>query len=117
MTPVYVALGGAIGAVLRYGVGLLINGAMATLAVNIVGGFFMGLAFVLFAPKGMDGWQPFVMTGILGGFTTFSAFSLDVMKMMDGDNLAGAALYVILSVVLSVFACGMGVLLAKGLIA
>ena len=73
-----VALGGALGAVTRYIVGLSLGFPYATLSVNVLGCFFMGFLFVYFENKGFDRWQPFVVIGFLGGFTTFSAFSLDL---------------------------------------
>ena len=115
--PIYVALGGALGAVLRYFVNLIVGGTTATLAVNVVGSFVMGCAFIyLMSDKSLGWWMPFILTGILGGFTTFSAFSLEVMRMVQADNLSGAALYVLASVILSVLACGVGIWIMKGLI-
>jgi len=112
-----VALGGALGAVMRYLVNLAVGGAFATVTVNIFGGFIMGCAFVyLSSGKGIDWFQPLIMTGILGGFTTFSAFSLDAIKMLEADNLIGAGLYVISSVVLSLIACGVGIWITRGLV-
>lgn len=115
-TTAYVALGGAIGAVLRYLVNLAVGGAFATATVNILGGFIMGCAFVyLSLGRGPEWFQPMIMTGVLGGFTTFSAFSLDALKMVEADNLIGAGLYVILSVVFSLIACGVGIWITRGL--
>ena len=81
-----VALGGAIGATCRYlaGVGMLrLTGPMdfplAVLTVNIVGSILMGIFVVAAVNKGLTQYSPFVMTGILGGFTTFSAFSLEAV--------------------------------------
>lgn len=117
-TVLSVALGGAIGAVMRYLVNVTIGGFLATLTVNVVGSFLMGVAFVyLLSTKGVDTWQPFVMTGILGGFTTFSAFSLDVIGMVKADDYLGAGLFVLASVVLSIMACGLGIWIAKGFFA
>lgn len=117
MTLIYVALGGAIGAALRY---LVVSAAvfpLGTLAVNVAGSFVMGGVFaaVLAGP-----WQPrlaaFVMTGVLGGFTTFSAFSLDVLKLVEDGRIAAGAAYVLGSVVLSIAACFAGLTLMRGVL-
>jgi len=115
MTPVIsVALGGALGAVLRYLVGLAVAFPLGTLAINVIGSFLIGIVWVVFAARGLQAWLPFVMTGILGGFTTFSAFSLDTLRLVEAGRIAAAGSYVIGSVGLSVLACGVGLWLAKG---
>lgn len=109
MNPVLqVALGGALGASARYGVTL---GAArlfgpgfpwATLAVNVAGSFLMGL---LAAALGREGaWAPLLLTGLLGGFTTFSAFSLDAVALWQKGQGGAAAVYVGASVLLSLAA-------------
>ena len=72
-TMIFVALGGALGASLRYLVGLAVTFPMGTLAVNVAGSFAIGVVWVTLMDKS-PGVLPFVMTGILGGFTTFSTF-------------------------------------------
>ena len=57
------------------------------------------------------------MTGLLGGFTTFSAFSLEAMTLYERGDIGSAALYVVLSVVLSIMGLGLGVMLARGVFA
>ena len=119
MSLLHVALGGAIGASLRYGAGVLalrLVGAgfpVATLAVNIVGSFAMGLFVVYSLQRGAEHLNLFVMTGLLGGFTTFSAFSLDVVTLFERGQVGSAALYVLLSVGLSIAALVLGVVLAR----
>jgi len=116
-----VALGGAIGASARFGAGLVLvrafgNGfPVAVLAVNIVGSFLMGLFVVWSFQRGMEQWNLFVMTGILGGFTTFSAFSLEAFTLFEKGQVGAAGLYVALSVVLSLLGLFAGVTLARGL--
>ena len=95
---VLVAVGGALGACARYGVGLAAAKAFGagfpwgTLAVNLAGGFAMGL---LFALAGHEKARMLLFgTGFLGGFTTFSAFSLEVALMIERGVLAPAAAYV-----------------------
>lgn len=115
MIIIYVALGGAIGATLRYLTSLVVAFPFGTLAVNVLGSFAMGLAFVLIAQKGMDRLAIFAMTGILGGFTTFSAFSLDAFRLYERGDVGSAALYVVGSVVLSLLGLVAGVALARGM--
>ncbi|MFT7107454.1 MAG: CrcB protein [Yoonia sp.] len=116
ITPVIsVALGGAFGAVLRYLIGLAVAFPMGTLAVNVIGSFAIGLVWVLLAARGLQAWLPFVMTGFLGGFTTFSAFSLDTLRLVEAGRIMAAGGYVVASVILSIAACAMGLWLAKGI--
>ena len=117
-----VGLGGALGAMARYGVGIAALRAfgpgfpLGVLTVNIVGSFLMGVVVVLAAQRGLTHLSPFVMTGILGGFTTFSAFSLEAVTLWERGEAAQAALYVALSVCLSIFGLIAGLWLARTLI-
>lgn len=116
ITPVIsVALGGAFGAVARYLVGLSMTFPLGTLAVNGLGSFAIGLVWTLFATRGLQAWLPLVMTGFLGGFTTFSAFSLDTLRLVEGGRYGAAGGYVLASVLLSLIACAFGLWLAKGM--
>jgi len=115
MTMLAVALGGAIGAVARYLVGLAVVFPFGTLAVNVAGSLLIGLVWAVCNAKGLQAWLPFLMTGVLGGFTTFSAFSLDTMRLIEGERLAAAGGYVMASVLLSLAACAAGLWIAKGL--
>lgn len=120
-TILQVALGGAIGAVLRY----LTNTAFlrllgsgfpyGTVVVNVFGSFVMGLLAALLAKKDMTAFSPFLMTGILGGFTTFSAFSLDAISLWERDQPGLAFLYVSISVLASLIALAAGLSLARSL--
>ncbi|WP_273510432.1 fluoride efflux transporter CrcB [Planktotalea frisia] len=116
-----VALGGALGSSVRYLVGLAFVKAMplgfpmGVLPVNILGSFAMGL-FVVFAhQKGLSVANLFVMTGLLGGFTTFSAFSLEAVTLMERGHLGQAALYVGLSVALSILGLMAGLAISRGI--
>ncbi|MDP5359985.1 MAG: fluoride efflux transporter CrcB [Paracoccaceae bacterium] len=111
-----VAIGGALGAVLRYLIGVSVAFPFGTLTVNIVGSFCIGLAWVFLASKN-PGLLPFVMTGILGGFTTFSTFSLDTLRLIEDGRLGFALAYVTASVVLSLAACFAALLLARSITA
>lgn len=87
---------------------------LGVITVNIVGSFLMGVIVVWFGQKGLTHLSPFVMTGILGGFTTFSAFSLETVTLLERGQAGLAALYVGLSVVASVGALAVGVWMARG---
>lgn len=106
-----IALGGAIGSVLRYLMVTAVGAPVGTLAVNVLGSFAIGVLFVLLGAR--DGWQLFLMTGVLGGFTTFSAFSLDTLKLVQTGQTLQAAAYVGASVALSLAAVALGVALMK----
>ena len=119
-----VALGGAIGAACRYllGAGVMrLTGPsefpLAILSVNIIGSFLMGVFVVAAAQKGLTHLSPFVMTGLLGGFTTFSAFSLEAVTLMERGQIAAAGAYVALSVVLSIGGLMLGLWIARGVLA
>ena len=79
-----------------------------TLTVNVIGSFAMGLLAGWLALKAGESWSQsawlLLATGILGGFTTFSAFSLDAMLLWEGGSVVAAALYVLASVILSIAA-------------
>jgi CrcB protein len=114
-----VALGGAIGASARYltNVGATrlmgISFPWGTVTVNVVGSFLMGVLVVVLAEKGGMRFAPFLMTGVLGGYTTFSAFSLDAVALYERGQLATAGLYVLASVILSILALFAGLALTR----
>lgn len=118
-----VAVGGALGSGLRHLVNLgalrLLGPAFpwGTLTVNLVGCFLMGVFVELLARRfgGSTELRLFVATGFLGGFTTFSAFSLDFAALYERGALAQAFGYVAASVVLSIAALFLGMWLAKSL--
>jgi CrcB protein len=120
-TVLQVAAGGAIGAALRFltGVGVLrllgVGFPMGVLTVNVVGSFLMGVFVVYAAQRSATHLSPFIMTGVLGGFTTFSAFSLEAYTLFERGQVGSAALYVVLSVVVSIGALIAGVLIARGI--
>ena len=112
-----VALGGAVGSVARYGVGVAaarwfgLAFPWGTLAVNVIGGLAMGLVAARIAPDN-ENLRLLVGTGLLGGFTTFSAFSLETVRLMEHQP-GLAMLYVAASVILSVGACWAGLMLGR----
>jgi CrcB protein len=118
--------GGAIGAGLRF----LVNQAFAgrgliafpwpTLAVNVIGGFLMGIVFVIIHERlgGSPEWRAFLATGILGGLTTFSAYSLDMMNLLTADGFGVRFLaYTLGSVILAFAALACGMWLTRAVLA
>jgi fluoride exporter len=105
-----VFLGGGIGAALRHGVNLAsarmfgLAFPYATLIENVTGSLVMGLLAAYFVSKAgvPQHWRLFMTTGILGGYTTFSAFSLDTALLYERGEIGLALLYVVLSVALAV---------------
>jgi CrcB protein len=126
MTWFSVALGGALGATLRWlfagWAGRALGHALpwGTFGVNVIGSFVMGLAAVAMMERFPGSWgrfAPFLMTGLLGGFTTFSAFSLDALYLIERGRLAAAGVYVAGSVALSVLALFLGMAAARAALA
>lgn len=111
-----VALGGSLGAMGRYAVSLAFAAAgpgklpWATLTVNVIGSFFMGIFFVLILHKGIlpAAFRQPLMVGFLGAFTTFSSFSIEVVELLQIGQWHWAMLYMALSVVLCVLAAFLG---------
>jgi CrcB protein len=121
MSFLIVFLGGGIGAALRHGVNVLSARLLgtafpyATMFENVTGSLVMGLLAGYFAFKGdaSQSWRLFLTTGILGGYTTFSAFSLDAALLYQRGELGLAALYVIGSVALSIAGLFAGLALVR----
>jgi CrcB protein len=113
-----VAIGSAIGGLARYGMTIVVTGAMgprfpwATLFINIIGSFIIAFYGVLSLPTGAapagDTARVFVLIGLCGGFTTFSSFSLQTLELLQGGRLPAAAAYVGLSVFLCVLGAFIG---------
>ena len=108
-----VGLGGALGSMLRYAAAVMINTKYfpwPTLTVNIIGSFFIGLIFALSIKDDtfLNNWKLFLATGICGGFTTFSAFSLENMGLLQQGKYATALTYICLSIILGIFAAFAG---------
>lgn len=121
ITASCIALGGAFGALFRYSLCHAVNMAcsitfpIATLIVNLIGGFAMGLLTGYMTYKGMLPFnlKAFLITGFLGGFTTFSAFSLDFVLLVEQGKWAHAFLYAFASISLSVLALAGGMELMR----
>ncbi|MEN5118565.1 fluoride efflux transporter CrcB [Luteimonas sp. TWI662] len=116
-------LGGGLGAALRHGVNLLALRAgttfpYGTLCINVVGSLLMGVVVGWFAAR--SGLSPslrlFLMTGVLGGFTTFSAFSLEAALLYERGQLGLAVAYVLASVVLSIGGLFAGMALVRAVL-
>jgi CrcB protein len=122
-----VFLGAGVGGVLRYGAACLCLRSLGagfpwgTLGVNVVGSFLMGVLAAWLALRAPDSWREptrlLLATGVLGGFTTFSAFSLDTLILWERGDGSQAAFYVIASVALSVMALAAGLAVARGALA
>ena len=120
-----VFLGAGIGGALRHGVNVgcarFCGPAFpwGTLTVNVVGSFIMGACAAWLAFRAGQGWsQPvrlFLTTGVLGGFTTFSAFSLDAVLMWERGEAGLAAVYVLASVCLSLAGLGAGLAVVRAI--
>lgn len=122
-TLLAVAAGGALGASARY---LTVSAVrhvapgfpFGTLTVNVVGSFAMGVLAVALMERFPGSWgrmAPFLMAGVLGGYTTFSAFSLDALMLIERGRISAAALYIGGSVALSVGALAAGLWLGRSL--
>ncbi len=124
---IYVVLGGALGTMLRFVVSRffidakLINTLPSFLTyvtfVNVIGSFLMGILLAWLQDHSpsttRDSFQYFLAFGFLGGFTTFSAFSMDVLNLVQRGKVYEAVIYVIISVFLSIFLIFMGYNLAS----
>jgi fluoride exporter len=118
-----VAAGGALGSMARFGLGLLAarlapnaGWPMGTFAANVLGGLAMGLLIGWLAFKGgahQETIRLFAAVGVLGGFTTFSSYSLEAVMMIERRDYGLAAAYVVGSVVLAVLALFIGLMVAR----
>ena len=123
MAYLFVFLGGGLGAALRHGVNVLAARLLGThypygtLTVNVVGSLLMGLlvAYLAFKGDASQHWRLFMATGVLGGFTTFSAFSLDVAVLYERGAVGPALGYVLISVGVSILALFAGLYLVRHL--
>nr|WP_324259650.1 fluoride efflux transporter CrcB [Cellvibrio fontiphilus] len=116
-----IALGGALGSVLRFAaVGYLtpllgIRFPLGTFIVNIVGSFLIGVAYVLLVEKTALSveWRLFFITGVLGGFTTFSAFSLEMLQLWQSGYVLNALIYASSSVIVGLLMAFSGMALTQ----
>lgn len=116
-----VAVGGAVGSMLRFGLSHWVQALTGrgfpygTLSVNVLGCLAMGILYALFAERlaAYGIWRLGLLTGLLGGFTTFSAFSIETFSLLEQGETATALSYVLTSVLLCLVATWLGVQLAK----
>ena len=116
-----IAMGGALGSIARYAaVGyftpmLNYRFPFGTFVVNILGSFLIGVAYVILVEKAVlaSEWRLFFITGILGGFTTFSAFSLEMLQMWQEGHVVNSMLYAASSVVLGLLFAYIGMQLTQ----
>ena len=111
----FVFVGGGIGSVLRYGTNSILNlyviGQLGTLFVNVFGSFIFGI-LVSIGEDRSEYFNLFLLTGLLGGFTTFSQFSFDVVTLQNNDNFY-SIIYILSSVLLSISMALLGIYIAN----
>ena len=118
---IFIAMGGAIGAVLRYGASLGVYSFMGrgfpygTLFVNVTGSLLMGLLGVLMLERFDIGpeWRAAVLVGVLGSFTTFSTFSIETLNLLEQGDVMRAVTNIALSVLVCLVAVWFGVLIGR----
>ena len=115
-----VGLGGAVGAILRWWVGVLMSHLLApvflgTLMVNLAGSFLVGVLLIWFQGKLPinDVLRTGIVVGLLGGFTTYSAFSMEAVNMMMAGLYGRASAYVVVTVVVCLMGTWAGVMLGR----
>ncbi len=118
---VYIAAGGATGALMRYwmsnGIYVLLGRGFpyGTLAVNVTGSLLMGFLYVFMIER-MDisvEWRAGLMIGLLGAFTTFSTFSIETLNLLESGEQLKAALNILLSVTLCILGCWLGMIVGR----
>jgi len=123
LTLLAIALGGALGAVLRYLVATTVQRVagpafpLGTLTVNVVGSLLMGMLFVMLVERAVVGpeWRAAVLVGVLGAFTTFSTFSMETFNLMAEGRMLAAAVNMVASVAACLAAVWLGVALGRQL--
>ena len=120
MSWLSVGIGGAVGAMCRYGIALLISTntlrfPLATLVANGVGALLIGVLYVMIFEKTMinESLRPVLMVGFLGGLTTFSTFSLESMQLIQGGKVILALSYILSSIAVCLLAVWIGMIGAR----
>jgi len=119
-----VAIGGAIGAIARFQLSQSFFKSFSgdfiynIMAANIIGCFLMGVCYEFMNLKinvGIE-WRAFFMVGVLGAFTTFSSFALDVFILVERGNFLNASIYILSSVIFSIFGLFVGIYIIRSII-
>jgi len=122
-TILAIAVGGAIGSVARYGMTVYADYLFGRefpygiFLTNILGSVVIGVCFVLIVERALvsELWRSILMVGFLGGFTTFSTFSIQSLELLQAGRLLDAAGYILGSVVLSILGCWIGIMGTRAL--
>ena len=122
-TILAIAFGGAIGSVARYGMNLYsehlvgLEFPYGIFLTNVIGSLAIGICFVLIVERPVinDIWRSILMIGFLGGFTTFSTFSLQSIELIQAGRTVEAFVYIFGSLVLSILGCWLGIMAARAL--
>jgi CrcB protein len=118
---VWVAIGGGLGAVTRYALGLLIVARLGTafplhtLIINVSGSFVIGVLLILFTERLLvdPAWRLLLVVGFLGGYTTFSSYTFEALALVEGGEAMGALVYVLTSNGLGLGATLLGMAIAR----
>lgn len=121
MAWLLVAIGGAVGAMMRYGMGQLMQQVTGrdypygTLTVNVLGSLFIGVLYVAIVEKSSlsEEWRLALVVGVLGAFTTFSSFSMETIQLLERSGAALAMVNVVANVILCLLFCWLGLWLAR----
>lgn len=122
-----VAVGGALGAVARFALGKWLTQCVqlltthsvlfpwATLSINVIGSVAMGFAFILMTEKmtSLEVYRPLIMVGFLGGFTTFSTFSLEILSLINQQAWLSAVSYLLLSCFCGIAGAALGIFIGR----
>ena len=116
-----IAIGGAFGAVFRYGASLGVYSLLGrgfpygTLFVNVTGSLLMGILSILFLERyNIDPeWRAAILVGLLGSFTTFSTFSMETLALLEQGDITRASLNIVLSIVVCLLAVWVGVIIGR----
>ncbi len=123
MQTIAIAIGGALGAMLRFWVSNVVYGVTGTgfpygtLVVNIAGSLFMGFIYILLLERVADAviWRSFLLIGVLGAFTTFSTFSIETLNLIQSGEYIKSLANVLVSVLACLLAAWSGIMIGKNI--